>query len=112
MSKKTTNVPPRVFQTRYDETTLFPFFETEDATIIGAGHHDKEAFAARVTEYDRLMADGFETRPDQVEWKYATVKRRKTPDNPEGEWWFTWSKDGVNVTATTPGAIAITLVIR
>lgn len=113
MTKTTPEVPTRIFETKHDDDLTFPFFETEDATIIGGGHHDKTEFAAAVTLYDEVTsAEGFITSPSDVEWKYATVKLRKTPDEPQGEWWFTWSKNGESVTSTTPGAIAITMVIR
>lgn len=101
------DIPADVFETIHDEHTRFPFFETEDAQVIGGGHHDKGAFAALVTRYDHLVSgERYETAPDDVEWLYAiaTVK--------DGEWWFTWAKRGKPVTAATPGAIAITMVRR
>lgn len=107
MADQKTEVPPSIFTTKHDDNLTFPFFETEDATIIGGGHHDKAAFAAAVTAYDEVTSGmGYITSPSDVEWKYATTKRK------HGEWWFTWSKDGEDVTSTTPGAIAITVVIR
>lgn len=113
MSKTTREVPASIFTTKHDDELTFPFFETEDGTIIGSGHRDKTEFATAVTLYDEMTSGmGYVTSPESVEWKYAKVKLRKTPDEPAGEWWFTWSKNGVDVTSTTKGAIAITVVIR
>lgn len=101
------NVPADVFETIHDEHTRFPFFETEDAQVIGGGHHDKAEFAALVTRYDHLMSgEDFETAAEDVEWLYATATVK------DGEWWFTWAKHGNLVAASTPGALAITMVRR
>lgn len=104
---KTPPLTPSVFETVHDEHTRFPFFESEDATIIGGGHHDRERFAFDVTHYDRLTCGSeFVTAAHEVEWRYAI------PSYEGGEWCFTWTKDGRAVASTEPGAIAITLVIR
>lgn len=100
-------LPADVFETIHDEHTRFPFFETENATIIGGGHQDKVEFAAMVTAYDRYCSgEGWETAADAVEWRYAV------PSYQLDEWWFAWMVDGERVTAQTPGAIAITMVQR
>jgi hypothetical protein len=107
MTGTTGTVPADVFETIHDEHTRFPFFESEDATIIGGGHHDKAEFATLVTQYDRMMSgEDWETTADAVEWRYAL------PEDKDGEWWFAWSQNGERVTAETPGAIAITMVQR
>lgn len=104
---KTPQLTASVFETVHDEHTRFPFFETEDATIIGGGHHDREAFAREVTDYDRRTAGSeFVTAAHEVEWRYAI------PSYEDGEWCFDWSRNGRLVAPTEPGAIAITLVTR
>lgn len=101
------DIPADVFETIHDEHTRFPFFETEDAQVIGGGHHDKAEFAALLTRYDHLMSgEDFETAPEDVEWRYALVTVK------DGEWWFAWSKGNDPVKSDSPGAIAITLVRR
>ena len=107
MTDATPTVPADVFQTIHDEHTRFPFFECEDATIIGGGHHDKAEFATLVTVYDELMSgEDYETTAEAVEWRYAV------PEYKDGKWWFAWSQKGERVTAETPGAIPITMVQR
>ena len=100
-------IPADVFETIHDEHTRFPFFETEDAVIIGSGHHDKTEFAALVTQYDNLMSgEQYETMPSDVEWRYAI------PSREADEWCFTWAQDGEPTAADKAGAIAITMVRR
>lgn len=108
MSKKNT-MPADLFETKYREET-YPFFETEEGTLIGRGHQDKDEFAAAATRFEAVTSDGMVSRED-VEWLYATVRFRKVPET-SGEWWFTWSTPQAPVTASTPGAIAITVVER
>lgn len=104
-------VGPRVltakdFQWRYDDTHVYPFFETENADwVIGYGHGDKAAFAAAVDDYDRyageLDLDETGYTADEVAHLWAVV------DDKDAER-ITWR----DVTAETPGAFPISVVSR
>jgi hypothetical protein len=93
------------FEMKWDAEHTFPFFETENATIMAYGHHDPEKFVALVREYDDLCDPRYaETHSvADVQHIWATVEGSR-----DEEWVAHWG----GVTAETPDAIPLTVIRR
>ncbi len=104
-----TTLPPLTaadFDMQWDAEHTFPFIESEDATIMAFGHHDKAAFVRAVREYDDLCTDDAETHAESDVDHFWAVQIDR--GNPEDGWWMSWS----GVTAETPNAFPITVILR
>lgn len=97
---------PADFEMLWDADHTFPFMESEDATIMAHGHHDKAEFVKIVRTYDDLNDPKWaETHAESdVEYHWAI----RTDDNDEDGWWLSWN----DVTAETPNAFPITVIRR
>lgn len=103
-------VTAKDFETRYDATHTFPFFEDEGGDYIcGYGHQDKAFFTRAANEYDTLCNGEPIDPPLEVEsiaHLYAVMFQPAGADEDYQQ--FVW--DGV--TAETPGAFPLTLLSR
>lgn len=94
-----------------------PLQEDEDGLHVWSlGHHDREEFAAAVTEYDREVSGDPNVEPTgmlDVERRYAVVVWRLVDEFDDGlddhDWRVRW--DDI-ITAETPGAFPVTVVNR
>jgi hypothetical protein len=86
MSEQTwTEGEPRVLFSFTDGDKTWPFFEDEDANIIGYGHQDRAAFVAAVLDYDRTMSGEGELHSEgDVTYGYVVVN---APSECEPEYW-------------------------
>lgn len=83
------------FETRYDDTHTFPFFEDENGELVtGYGHIDKAEFARLVNAYDRLADADSQYTPDDVKHGHATITFATDLAAAQGypEWHFTFAK--------------------
>lgn len=97
------------FKTLWDNEKTYPFVESEDATIMGYGHPDKEQFAAIVTDYDMGNDPKWAepTRASEVEHVWAIQTPHPSGYTDDG-WWIKWS----GVTSETPNAFPVSIVKR
>ena len=97
------------FEMRWDEDHTFPFTENEDATIMAHGHHDREAFARQVCEYDKLVAgsDFYDEPMDGSDVQHLWAVRLDRGHEEDG-WMIQWG----GVTENTPNAFPVTVILR
>lgn len=110
MTSETTTLTAADFEMKYDADHTFPFFESENGTIMGYGHPGKAEFAALVKQYDDLC-NGSEAypephSPDEVQHVWGVVDNAHEAET--GEWRVSWA----GVTAETPGAFPMTVIFR
>lgn len=100
---------PDDFEMRWDAEHIFPFVESEDATIMAHGHLDKADFVCIVRQYDDLCDPGFaETHSESdVSHLWAVRIEREGSDDADG-WWLSWT----GITADTPDAFPLTMIQR
>lgn len=97
---------PADFEFRWDDEHTFPFVESEDATIMAYGHHDKAQFVKIVREYDGLCDPEWAETHAESDVQHLWAVR--TDDNGEHVWWIKWS----GITAETPNAFPVTVIRR
>lgn len=91
------------FITVWDAKRTFPFIEDEKGAY-GWGHLDKVEFALKVNDFDRLNAgDSYNEDARYTAKNVQHVYAKRLPNER-----FTWH----GITAETPGAFKLTLLLR
>lgn len=106
---RTTVLTAADFEMKWDAEHTFPFFESEDAVIIGYGHPDKAEFAQLVRQYDLLCSGNVNDEVhhvDEVQHVWGIIDNSR--EHIDGEWRVTWR----DVTAETTGAVPMVVIFR